>query len=207
MTVDKKESVEQAILEAAEQEFLEKGYSGAKTADIAKRAGVTHAMLHYYYRTKENIFEVFANRKINELKELARMSLDVVGLNFPDRVRKMINLHFDFLMEHPDLPRFVLNEIVTKPERLRELKMMVFRAMDTSLLQSAADELKAALQRGEVRPISLFDLFFDAVSLNMAAFISIPTVKEVLGDDVSTTEYLEARRKENIELITRRLEK
>ena len=48
---------EQAILEAAEREFLKKGFDGARTTSIAAAAGVTHAMLHYYFRTKEQLFE------------------------------------------------------------------------------------------------------------------------------------------------------
>ena len=48
---------EQAILEAAEREFIAKGFAGARTTSIAEAAGVTHAMLHYYFRTKEQLFE------------------------------------------------------------------------------------------------------------------------------------------------------
>ena len=48
-------NTEQSILKAAEKEFLKKGFSGSKTTEIAKEAGVTHAMLHYYFRTKENL--------------------------------------------------------------------------------------------------------------------------------------------------------
>ena len=48
---------EQAIIDAAEREFLTKGFDGARTTSIAQAAGVTHAMLHYYFRTKEKIFE------------------------------------------------------------------------------------------------------------------------------------------------------
>ena len=57
--MDKREkpTTEQLILEAAEEEFLLKGFDGARTTAIAERAGVTHAMLHYYFRTKEQLFE------------------------------------------------------------------------------------------------------------------------------------------------------
>ncbi|MBQ5508156.1 MAG: helix-turn-helix transcriptional regulator, partial [Muribaculaceae bacterium] len=48
---------EHSILEAAQREFLEKGYDGARTTSIARNAGVTHAMLHYYFKTKEQLFE------------------------------------------------------------------------------------------------------------------------------------------------------
>lgn len=54
---------EQAILEAAEREFLDKGFAGARTTSIAKAAGVTHAMLHYYFRTKEQLFERILDEK------------------------------------------------------------------------------------------------------------------------------------------------
>ena len=50
-------NTEQAIMEAAEKEFLDKGYTLTKTTEIARIAGVNHAMLHYYFRTKDNLFE------------------------------------------------------------------------------------------------------------------------------------------------------
>ena len=58
---------EQLILEAAESEFAAKGYDGARTTSIAKAAGVTHAMLHYYFRTKELLFERIIDKKISEI--------------------------------------------------------------------------------------------------------------------------------------------
>ena len=68
-TDEKEKSKEIAILEAAEQEFLEKGFEAAKTTKIASLAGVTHAMLHYYYRTKENLFDLVFDKKTRLLKE------------------------------------------------------------------------------------------------------------------------------------------
>ena len=52
------------ILKAAEEEFLMKGFAGARTTEIAKQAGVTHAMLHYYFNTKEQLFEQVMNEKM-----------------------------------------------------------------------------------------------------------------------------------------------
>lgn len=57
MKSNDKQTKEQEILKAAEQEFLTKGYDGARTTSIAQAAGVTHAMLHYYFRTKEQLFD------------------------------------------------------------------------------------------------------------------------------------------------------
>lgn len=63
VVMSKKDNTEQAILQAAETEFLDKGFALAKTTEIAKQAGVTHAMLHYYYRTKKNCSSGFFKRK------------------------------------------------------------------------------------------------------------------------------------------------
>ena len=65
MDNQEKQSKEQQILAAAEQEFLTKGYDGARTTSIAQAAGVTHAMLHYYYRTKEQLFKRIVDEKFN----------------------------------------------------------------------------------------------------------------------------------------------
>lgn len=62
----KDRNTEQNILDAAEAIFLEKGYSGTTTTEIAKRAGVNHAMLHYYYRTKENLFEIIFEKQVKK---------------------------------------------------------------------------------------------------------------------------------------------
>ena len=62
-------NTEQSILKAAEKEFLKKGFSGSKTTEIAKEAGVTHAMLHYYFRTKENLFNKVFEEKAKQLAD------------------------------------------------------------------------------------------------------------------------------------------
>ena len=66
------QNTEQVIVEAAEAEFLEKGYDGAKMLSIARRAGVAHSMLHYYYRSKENLFQAVMLRKTREIVPLFR---------------------------------------------------------------------------------------------------------------------------------------
>lgn len=53
----KENDTEERILKAAETEFFTKGFDGARTTSIAERAGVTHAMLHYYFRSKALLFE------------------------------------------------------------------------------------------------------------------------------------------------------
>lgn len=205
MALEDKGNVEQSILDAAEHEFLTKGYAGAKTTEIVGRAGVTHAMLHYYYRTKENLFSVFVDRKLEELKSIVLMGFDAEGMTFTEKIRRAMEMHFDFLVQHPGLPRFVLNEIMPKPALFKELKNKINGLMDKSMLAMLAAELSSAIERGEVSSISIYDLILDIVSVNIMTFIALPTVKVILGGEMAESAYLEARRRENVELIMRRL--
>ena len=77
---------EQAILRAAEREFLARGYDGAKTTAIAEAAGVTHALLHYYFRTKEKLYERVVENAISQLENSLVESFSASGQAFTTRL-------------------------------------------------------------------------------------------------------------------------
>lgn len=110
-------SKEQLILEAAEQEFFIKGYDGARTTSIAQRAGVTHAMLHYYYRTKEQLFERIIEKNAKTIAETMLAVMGNPSMPIVERLKDGISAHFDLVATNPLLPRFFLNEIIARPER------------------------------------------------------------------------------------------
>ena len=93
---------EQAILEAAEQEFLNKGFAGARTTSIAEAAGVTHAMLHYYFRTKEQLFERILDEKMRLMSRSVLTAFGQPDLPLPERIRDGVESHFDFIAANPD---------------------------------------------------------------------------------------------------------
>lgn len=98
MTEIEKISSEQLILEAAEQEFLTKGYDGARTISIAQKAGVTHAMLHYYYRTKRQLFECILAKTINTVKETMLAAMGDPDMPLVERLKDGIASHFDHMV-------------------------------------------------------------------------------------------------------------
>ncbi|MDE6437650.1 MAG: TetR/AcrR family transcriptional regulator, partial [Muribaculaceae bacterium] len=99
-------TTEQKILAAAEQEFLDKGFSGARTTAIAQAAGVTHAMLHYYFRSKDKLFEKIITDKMSELGKLMLDSLITSNLPLFEKIRTIITGHLDFIGANPKLPFF-----------------------------------------------------------------------------------------------------
>lgn len=192
---------ESLIMEAAEAEFLEKGYAGAKTTKIAERAGVTHAMLHYYFRTKEMLFEKIVSGKIEQLGEIL---LDVVGnpeLPLAGRIREGISCHFDFLIANPLLPRFIINELALHPERINPIrdKLMAKAGEVLSDIQKEIDALPGV-------NVDATMLLADIISLNVFPIVAAPMLKGAMGAMYGDYDkFLELRKQENIHTILSKL--
>lgn len=197
---------EQAILEAAEAEFLEKGFALAKTTEIARAAGVTHAMLHYYFRTKEKLFERIFREKVRLLAESLAATFDS-GRPFMEQVAALAGAHFDFVAANPCLPMFILREIHLNKER-REVYLPLLVAPLQATISEVGKQLEAAARRGEIRSLRTSDLMFSIASLNVMTFAGLPIAKEAFGmDDEDVRQFVAQRRAENIEVVLSRLRK
>ena len=183
---------EEAILKAAEKEFVERGFDGARTTSIAERAGVTHAMLHYFFRTKEQLFERILEEKLVVLAESVMLIFGEEGLPLKERLEKGISAHFDFVAKNPDLPRFLLGELPRVMPLIRERLLPKLLA----LLPSIQKELK--------EDVDMRMLILDILSQNLFPFLVMPVV-EVLAAGEERDAMLERIKQENITLIMKRL--
>ena len=198
---------EQTILEAAEQEFLNKGFAGARTTSIAEAAGVTHAMLHYYFRTKEQLFERILDEKMRLMSQSVLTAFGEPGLPLAERLRNGIERHFDFIVANPDLPRFIVNEVFSRPERYESMRSRVREVAET-LMHDIQLELDASAARGETEPIDARMLLLDIISLNVFPFIAYPVIEPILGNfSTDRSRFFALRKAENVETIMRRLKK
>lgn len=198
---------EHAILAAAEQEFLTKGFDGARTTSIAAAAGVTHAMLHYYFRTKENLFDRVLDAKIQLMGQSVLKAFGDSGLPLAERLRNGIVSHFDFIVANPDMPRFIVNEVFSRPDRYESMRIRIREITDT-LLRDLQRDLDESAARGETEPMDVRMLMLDIISLNVFTFIAYPIIEPILGDFTNDRErFFEQRKAEIIEVITRRLKK
>ena len=207
----KKETVktdtESRILQAAEEEFLLKGLEGARTTAIAERAGVTHAMLHYYFRTKNMLFERIIEEKMRNAGNIMQAVFVLGDMPLMERVKRGVEQHFDFIAANPNLPRFVIQEIYSHPERHEIMRSQVLTITKDWLcvLQRHIDE-SAATKATEW--IDARMLLLDIVSLNLFAFIGYPFVSLMFDGLVTDKKvFFEKRKAENVELIMRRLKK
>lgn len=180
-----KESKEEAVLLAAEEVFLQKGLEGARTAEIAQRAGVTHAVLHYWFKTKEELFNIVLQRKMADFKESVVVAFSKTEGTVEERIRNAVGAHFDYIRKHPMLPRFIMNEFSGSPDNIDTIK----KAIATGISEKIS----------ELEICNAASLVADIISLNLSAFLLAPIVAK-LGF-CSEDEFLDRRRQENIYTI------
>lgn len=199
-------NMEQQIMQAAEQLFLQKGYDMTSTVEIARTVGCNQALVHYYFRTKENLFILVFMNKVSEMIS-AFTIVDNDETDFFEKVNKCIDIHFDTMMKTPNLPYLILFDLVFHPERRKLLQQRILNDPGyVSVFSSFDTELRKAVENGIVRPIATLDLILDVVSLNIFAFLTAPILKTVPGllPDGEKA-FLEHRKEETKRIIAERL--
>lgn len=196
---------ETRILRAAEQEFLDKGFAAARTTSIAEAAGVTHAMFHYYFRTKEKLFDRIVSDKIGVVKEVIMKSVLTDNDSLYDLIKSVIAGHLDFLAENPQLPRFILGEMYSGSDRAKRIIGLI-NGNSPLLLRNLQFMIDEAAEKGLCRQVDAKTLILDIASLNIFSFVAAPVVNAALDNCmVNMTEFVEERKRNNFDTIMRKL--
>jgi TetR/AcrR family transcriptional regulator len=138
---DNDRQTEERIFEAATDVFVEKGMDGARMQDIATHAGINKALLHYSFRTKDQlfskVFEKIAKRMFSKFAPVFDENLTL-----EEKIRFFFNAHISFMKDNPRLPGFILNEINRNPVRIKKLLSTIeFRKVWTLLYTQHKNEL------------------------------------------------------------------
>jgi TetR/AcrR family transcriptional regulator len=132
---------EERIFEAATAVFEDRGMDGARMQDIADKAGINKALLHYYFRTKDRLFDAVFQKLAGRMF-MKFTPLFEKDLSLDEKIRFFFREHIAFLNNNPKLPAFVLNEINRHPERIRKLlKNVDFQKIIDMLFELHRDEL------------------------------------------------------------------
>lgn len=175
-------STEQKILQAAKKVFYQKGMAGTRMQAVADEAGINKALLHYYFRSKQKLFEgVF----MTALADSFPVIYQVLGSNEPlfDKIRAFTVAYIDTISKDPYLPVFVISELQRDPDRL--LKMLARKKKARKSIFHA--QVEAAIKNGEIRAIDPSQLFVDMISLCVYPFVAKPLVMAFEG--LSETRY------------------
>lgn len=194
---------EAEILIAAEEEFFNNGYDATSTATIAKRAGVTHAMVNYYFRTKEKLFmQILDNHVYDLLKSLkplmqadgnvAKVAVDASKVIF-DRLDK--DRRFPFLLS--DISR-------THPDFLSRYKE-TFDTVCKDSVRMHTIRLEKCIAEGQVVGCTMNDIYNAVLELAAGPFLTLPVLENVAGYTPDMIDaFLENRREEMVRLLQAR---
>lgn len=200
----KKDNKEQEILLAAEKLFAAKGFKGATTSLIAAEAGVTHAMLHYYFRTKEQIFLKVCDSYMEEVRSELRPIMEPAVYDVK-LIKTVTEICFDFFSSHSGQMSLFLEVAKERPELLEEYVAELGRYMGGALT-AHQERTEAAVREGKINDISFSDLLLDIVSVCASPFFFEPVVDNIMKMDAARKkEFLESRKREAVELIANRI--
>jgi AcrR family transcriptional regulator len=132
---------EERIFEAAEIVFEEEGLTGARMQTIADRAGINKSLLHYYFRTKDHLFEAVFT-KLAKKMFMKFTPIFEKDLSLEEKIRFFFREHITFMQQNPKLPGFILNEINHNPQRIQKLiKNIDFKYLWLTILEHHENEL------------------------------------------------------------------
>lgn len=164
----KKDSTEAKILEAATNVFVTKGMDGARMQEIADEAGINKALLHYYFRTKERLFEAIFSNVVNmafpQLTQIAKSDAPFVS-----KMEQVIDAYINLLKKHPFIPVFVLKELNRDPSGL--FKMVVKFGLNPQVI---VDQIELAMDRGEIIRMDPRHLAINIISMCIFPFAARP---------------------------------
>jgi len=181
---------EEKIFLAAQQVFQAKGFAGARMQEIADEAEINKSMLHYYYRSKDKLFqEVFRASARKILPELAGILASEHSLK--EKVIRIVGFYYQIFREHPHLPAFVIHEMNQNPKRFREF----ISSMDIQLPERFAHQIQAEVYAGRMMPIDPKQFLMNVVGLCMMPIVARNMVQSLFRlNDEDYWEFLEERR-------------
>ena len=171
----KDSNTEERILEAAKTVFMKYGLYGARMQDIADTAGINKALLHYYFRNKERLFDEVFEGALS--KYFSQMS--VIGdktLPVKERLFRYIDNIIDFFSEYPQMSMFIIKEISMNQELFHQKVKELKKSSGGSMLIPTLEE---AMANGEIKPLDPYAFLINLHSLCAYPFIAAPIFKAI----------------------------
>ncbi len=192
------ESTREKIKAAALEEFVERGYDGARMQEIANRAGANKAMIHYYFQSKDVLFEAILRETFEELFQLYSQIWGAADQLPEEVIAKTVHAHFHFLSEHLYLPRIIVRELNSNNPIVEKVMHDLFQHDGNDNIRQAVDTLAAGIKAGKLRKVDPKQTIWNIIGLNLFFFIAKPLLKEIWEEEFVDEEKLLAKREKAI---------
>jgi len=176
---------EARILDAAHAMFTRNGTAGARMQEIADEAGVNKALLHYYFRSKDQLSQAVFRRAAGEFFPRV-FGVLASSLPLEEKVRTVVERNLDFLSRHPYLPVYIISEVHHNPGLMAGL-VKEFHPPSLGVLQAQLDQ---GAREGRIRPIRAEQAVINLVSMIVYPFVAGPLIGALLNLDPGTQRAL-----------------
>lgn len=190
----KDKGAEEKILEAARKVFTSKGMAGARMQDIADEAGINKALLHYYFRDKDKLFETIFLVEAQRFFPKINMIFSSEAPLF-DKIENFVREYIDEMIENPYLPWFVMNELHRDPDQF------MYKIWGNNHLPKPArflEQMEREIKKGTIKRIQPLQLLMNLLSMTIFPFVARPMITRNLGLSESQFRELMNQRKKEI---------
>ena len=181
------QTTEEKILEAASEVFTKKGFAGTRTRDIAEKAGINLALLNYYFRSKEKLFEQVMKIKVVLLFGKIFPILSNEKTSLEEKIDLASEKYFEILSKNPNLPLFVISEIQKKNSNITKI-IPVNKIFENSVIIKQIKE-----KRPEINPLHYLVNF---LAMTIFPFLAKPVFNAFeLTNEEEYHQFISERRK------------
>ena len=197
MNKTKNTTTESNILDAAKRIFQHKGMIGARMQEIADEAGINKALLHYYFRSKQLLFEAVFKKAFSmlapQLNEVMNSDTSIC-----EKIKNFSSNYISFVIKHPYLPNFIIQELNRNPEFVEK----IITEKHFPNINKFRKQINDKVTEGVIRPIKAEQLFINIMALNIFPFIAAPLLKGfVNANDKDYLQLMEERKVEVADFI------
>lgn len=186
-------SAEERIKEAARKVFTEKGYAATRTRDIAEASGINLALLNYYFRSKEKLFEIIMKENIQLFVQGVKEILNHEESSLRQKMEQLVGYYIDMLLKHPHVPMFVISEMRQDPN-----KFVQDTGFKDIMRGSVFLQQLMALQAAKKQQINPIHFMINLLSLTVFPFMAYPMMQQLFEMDPEGFKTMMEERKQLI---------
>ena len=179
MVIETNDSIEQKILSAAKKVFIRAGFSGGKMQAIADEAGINKAALHYYFRSKDKLFDIIFKEAFKQMFERISSIIDDES-PFEKKIDKLIEEYIDFFSNNHYLMPFLVFEMIKNPEFINKIiELPELKSKPKKIIKQIEESIAA----GCIKQIDPIQLYLNIVSMCAFPFLARPVFCSIFGVD------------------------
>lgn len=195
---NKELDTEGKILEAAKKVFVMKGFDGTRMQEIADEAGINKALLHYYFRSKELLFEAILNDVFKSFlpKVFSTMASEI---SFKEKIEFFCHTYIDMLKQNPYIPLFIMQEMNRNPGKLVHFMTSNINFKPELVFMMIQNEVN----KGVIKPIMPQQLMINILSLCIFPIAARPMMQGIMfnNNEQFFDLFIEERKKNIAEFI------